>query len=186
LSFVRPSSATCRRILFGLTLAAACGAMAYAQGPGGGMRGGMPGGRGMGIPDSMPRGGGPAIGGPGSNGGPRGGMRGGSRGVPRGRWWDDRKVAKSLGLNDDQRQRMDSVFSQNRDALMSRYENLQKAQTQLDAVKNSDHPSDSALFTEIDHVAQARADLEKTYTRMMLQIRGEMTPEQINKLEDVR
>ena len=113
-------------------------------------------------------------------------MRGGLQLGPPGRWWDDKKFAKSLGLNGDQQKRMDSVFGQNRDALVSRDADLQRAESRLEALTRSETPSENALFTEIDHVAQARAELEKVYTHMLLQIRGEMTADQITKLEEHR
>ncbi len=81
---------------------------------------------------------------------------------------------------------MDSVFGQNRDALLSRYESLQKAENRLEALTRSGKLSEAALFPEIDRVAQARADLEKANTHMLLQLRDEMTPEQIGKLDDHR
>ena len=39
---------------------------------------------------------------------------------------------------------------------------------------------------QIDRVAQAHAELEKATTHMLLQIRGEMDPEQIKRLEKLR
>jgi hypothetical protein len=147
-------------------------------GGGGGMRGGMPG-----ISEgNMPHGTPP----PSSGTAPTSSMRGGLQMGPPGRWWDDGHFAKTLGLNGDQQKRMDSVFGQNRDALLSRLENLKKAEQRLETLTHSSHPTESALFTEIDRVAQARADLEKANTHMLLQIRDEMTSDQINKLEDHR
>ena len=105
---------------------------------------------------------------------------------PPGRWWDDKKFAKSLGLNSDQQKRMDSVFGQNRDVLLSRQDALQHAEGRLEALTHTNKPSEAALFAEIDHITQARADLEKAYTHMLLQLRDEMTPDQIGKLEDYR
>ncbi len=164
------------------------------MGPGGGMGGGGMGG-GMGVPRggmgmpgnnnvgvNMPRGGPP----PGSSGSPGSSMRGGLQLGPPGRWWDDKKFAKSLGLNGDQQKRMDAVFGQNRDALVSRYQNAQIAESRLEALTRVAKPSESALFAEIDHVAQARADLEKAMTHYLLQLRDEMTPDQITKLDDHR
>ena len=113
-------------------------------------------------------------------------MRGGLQLGPPGRWWDDNKFAKSLGLNADQQKRMDTVFGQNRDLLLSRQDALQHAEGRLESLTHNGKPSEAALFTEIDHVTQARADLEKAYTHMLLQLRDEMTPEQIGKLEDYR
>lgn len=146
---------------------------------------------GMGMPmpgvggsvPSFPRGGPPP---PPSGNAPISSMRGGLQLGPPGRWWDDKKFAKSLGLNQDQQKRMDSVFGQNRDMLLSRQDALQRAEGRLESLTHTDKPSEAALFAEIDHVTQARADLEKAYTHMLLQLRDEMTPDQIGKLEDRR
>jgi Spy/CpxP family protein refolding chaperone len=166
--------------------------VAVAQHGGGGHGGGMGGmggggmGGGMGSPSaaSIPRAHGAPP--PNSGGGVVSTNRGGLQLGPPGRWWDDKKFAKTLGLNGDQQKRMDSVFAQNRDALLNKYDTLQKAETRLEGLTHADHLDEGALFTEIDHVAQARADLEKANTRMLLQLRNEMTPDQIGKLEDHR
>lgn len=120
------------------------------------------------------------------DGGPGGPMRGVMQLAPPGRWWNDRKMAKSLGLNDDQKKRMDTVFGQNRDLLVSRFDTLNKAQSRLDSLTKTARPSEAALDAEIDHVAQADADLAKTITHLQLQLRDEMTPEQLGKLDDHR
>ena len=41
------------------------------------------------------------------------------------------------------------------------------------------------VFAQIDAVSKARAQLEKTTTEMLLQIRGQMEPGQIVKLEQL-
>lgn len=191
------SYSTPTRALALLVLSAA-GTVACAQRGGGGGGGmGMPGGGGMGSPHggmglpmpgtersipSFPRGGPPPSGG----NAPTSSMRGGLQLGPPGRWWDDKKFAKTLGLNPDQQKRMDSVFGQNRDMLLSRQDALQRAESRLELLTHTGKPSEGALFSEIDHVTQARADLEKAYTHMLLQLRDEMTPDQIGKLEDHR
>lgn len=142
--------------------------------PGGGHHGGMGGPSGSSLPRSTPptgNGVGPSI------------SHGGLHLGPPARWWNDKKYASSVGLNSDQQKRMDAVFAQNRDALLAKYDTLQKASTKLEALTHAEHPDESALFAEIDHVAQSRADLERAYARMQLQIRAEMTPAQIDRLE---
>lgn len=176
--------------LLGLLLAAPAAVRAQHGGGrmgGGGMGGGMGSPRGgMEMPGTsrvnIPRGNQP----PGGSGSPSSSMRGGLQLGPPGRWWDDKKFAKSLGLNGDQQKRMDAVFGQNRDALVTRYQNLQSAESRLEVLTHADKPSEGALFAEIDHVAQARADLEKVNTHMLLQLRDEMTLDQIGKLDDHR
>lgn len=181
MTFVRNS----RILLMGCLMMAATAA--YAQGPGGpGGPGGGPGG--MGMPGGGGRMGGMRGGGMPHGDGSGGGMRGGNshgNGVS-GRWWDNKGVAKSLGLNGDQQKRMDQVFSQNRDTLQQRYDAFVKQQSKLDALKRTNSASENDLFTEIQRTAQARAELEQAYTHMQLQIRGELTPDQINKLEEAQ
>lgn len=189
-----------RMLAFALMLAGLSIASAQGRGGGGmGMPGGGPmGGGGMGMPrggmgggmgmpehtnpGTFPRGGPP----PAEGNSPGSSMRGGLQLGPPGRWWNDKKFAKSLGLNGDQQKRMDTVFGQNRDALLSRNDALQRAEGRLEAVTRSGKPSETAVFSEIDRVAQARADLEKAYAHMLLQLRDEMTPEQVGRLDDHR
>jgi Spy/CpxP family protein refolding chaperone len=175
----------CRMLLLGCLMMAATGMAAHAQGPGG--PGGPGGGGGMGMPGGGGRMGGGGVSGGGRMGG--GGMRGGNGGGSSpssgmsGRWWDNKGMAKSLGLNGDQQKRMDHVFTQNRDVLQQRYDAFVKQQTKLDAMKRSNTASESELFTEIQRTATARAELEQAYTHMQLQIKGELTPEQAKTLD---
>jgi Spy/CpxP family protein refolding chaperone len=78
---------------------------------------------------------------------------------------------------------MDAIFEQNRSVLLSRFEGLQQAQAQMELLSSSAVPDEGALFNQIDRVAQARAELEKANTHMLLQIRKEMDPDQIKRLE---
>ena len=107
-------------------------------------------------------------------------------GPPGQRWWDDRGFVKNLKLRPDQQSRMDAIFEQNRGALLSHFENLQQAETEMEQLSNSSVPDEGALFAQIDRVAQARAELEKANTHMLLQIRKEMDPDQIKRLESKR
>ncbi|MEK6397968.1 MAG: hypothetical protein V4734_07770 [Terriglobus sp.] len=170
------------QMLLSCLMMAATGMAAHAQvlgGPGGGPGGpGMPSGRG--------RMGGGVLGGGGGGmhgGGIRGRSASASSPTLSGRWWDNKGFAKSLGLNGDQQKRMDHVFSQNRDMLQQRYDAFVKQQAKLDSLKRNSNASESELFTEIQRTAQARAELEQAYTHMQLQIKSELTPDQVNKLD---
>jgi Spy/CpxP family protein refolding chaperone len=194
-----------RAAIVGLCLVVGAAATSHAQGSG---RGGPPGGGGG------PGGGG--MGGGGMNGGMGGGNRsgfpgGGSRpglspesipsrnsnvetpvraglqlGPPGQRWWDDRGFVKNLKLRPDQQSRMDAIFEQNRNLLVSRFEGLQQAQAQMEQLSSSSSPDESALYAQIDRVAQARAELEKANTHLLLQLRGQMDADQIKRLEKSR
>ena len=135
-------------------------------------------------------GGGPGVGGPGPVAGPPPQQRGpgpegrpGFQLGPPGRWWDDRATVKSLRLSPEQRTRMDAIFEQNRGELQARFENVRQAEMQMEELARSDAPVEVALFAQIDRVAQARAELEKANTHLLLQLRREMDAEQIRRLE---
>jgi len=198
-----------RVAVIGVCLMVGAGTSALAQGrggggpPGGGPGGGGPGmggpgGGGMGGPQ-FPNGGqgpgGPGMGGPGQGGPPpqqpgqRGGPaenRAGLQLGPPGRWWDDKSMVKSLKLSSDQQTHMDAIFEQNRGTLLARFEAVQQAEAQMEELSRSPAPDEAALFAQIDRVAQARAELEKANTHLLLQLRSEMDAEQIKKLEKSR
>jgi len=175
----------------------------HAQRPGGG---GAPAGGGMG-----PGGGAGPAGMPGGNGSPRDGgspedprnassltttgnqqgnttstIHSGLQLGPPGRWWDDKHFAKSLRLRSDQQKRMDSLFDQNKNNLVNRFQTLQQEESKMEALSHADTLDESALFTQIDRVAQARADLEKANTHLMLQVRKELDADQIARLNKSR
>ena len=110
-------------------------------------------------------------------------MRAGLQVGPPGRWWDDKSFAKSLKLRPEQQTRMDAIFEQNRNTLVTRYQGLQQAESQMEEISRSPNPDETTLFTQIDRVAQARAELEKANTHYLLQLRKEMDPDQIARLE---
>ena len=78
---------------------------------------------------------------------------------------------------------MDAIFEQNRAALQSRLASAKQADMQMDELSRSPAADESALFAQIDRVAQAHAELDKATTHMLLQIRKEMDADQIKRLE---
>jgi Spy/CpxP family protein refolding chaperone len=187
-------------------LVAACLALvpslpAFAQRSGGGgppSGGGMPG-AGASGPRTTPGGGNMPPGSPGDSGSSglpapassqsgatMSTMRGGLQLGPPGRWWDDKHFAKTLHLRPEQQKRMDGLFEENRANLVNRYQALQQEESKMEALSRGQSLDESALFAQIDRVAQARADLEKANTHLMLQVRKEMDADQIVRLEDHR
>jgi hypothetical protein len=104
---------------------------------------------------------------------------------PVGRWWDDKKVIQTLGLRREQQKRMDVIFDSNKPAILDSYKGFLKAQADLNAVNKNPQASKDQVFAAIDAVNQARASLQKATSAMLLQIRKEMDPSQVNKLETI-
>ena len=173
------------------------GSVALAQGPG---RPGGPGGGGMGGRPPMGNGGGfggnrggfpdrrnsspPPFGG--NNPGTMSTMHGGLQVGPPGRWWDDKKFAESIGIQKEQRARMDAIMDANRGTLATLYRSLRKEEDALGPLVSAEQPDENRILSQIDRVAQARAELEKANARMLLGIRRELTLDQWHKLETHR
>ncbi len=113
-------------------------------------------------------------------------VRGGLQVGPPGRWWDDKHFAKDLQLRPEQQRHMDVMFETNRAVLLKRYEDLQGEQSRMETLVHAKMLDESTLFAQIDRIAQARAELEKANTHLLLQLRGEMDGDQLARLEQHR
>ena len=156
--------------------------------PGGGGPGG-PGGPGSGSFGRQPNGfpGGPNSGNmppPGASDAPSSTMRGGLQLGPPGRWWNDEKFAKSLGLDRNQQHRMDDIFKENKGQLVTLFKGLQHEESQLEKLSRARTPDEAQIDAQIDKVVLARGELEKANAHMLLEIRKQMTPEQTERLDE--
>jgi len=111
-------------------------------------------------------------------------MHGGLQVGPPGRWWDDKHFVKQLKLSEDQQCHMDTIFEQNRPTLLKRYEALELEEQRMEALTHAKTLDESALFAQIDRIEQARADLGKATLHFQVQLRNELDPNQIARLED--
>lgn len=178
-----------------LFVVAGTGTSVLGQRPPGGPPGGPPpGAPPAGAPNSGPPGGGlPSSGGQG--GAPNGsqnqrGTAGGTNSNlgfgPVGRWWDDKAVIQATGLRKAQQQKMDAIFNANKSSILNAYKTFLSEQSKLDALKKDPAVDKTRLFAAIDAVSQARASLQKATSEMLLQIRAEMDPDQIKRLEKLQ
>jgi periplasmic protein CpxP/Spy len=103
-----------------------------------------------------------------------------------GRWWQNPDIAKDLNLGADQKQKMDDIFQQSRLKLIDLHASLQKEEAVLDPLVNADAPDETKILAQIDRVAQARAELEKSNARMLLAVRQVLTADQWSKLKAAR
>ena len=103
-----------------------------------------------------------------------------------GRWWNNPDLAQKLGFTDQQKKQMDDIFLQHRLKLIDLNANLEKQETLLHPLIEADQPDEAKILSQIDAVAQARADLEKANARMLFDIRKTLTPDQWQKLKALR
>jgi periplasmic protein CpxP/Spy len=100
-----------------------------------------------------------------------------------GHWWNNPKVAERLKLTDAQRKAMDDTLQQHRETLVDLRGTLEKSELELEPMMKEDQPNESQILSQIDKVAQARAELEKANARFLLAIRSKLTPEQWKQME---
>jgi Spy/CpxP family protein refolding chaperone len=104
-----------------------------------------------------------------------------------GTWWREPRWIQELNLTPEQQKKMDEAFRQNRIKLIDLNATLEKAELMLEPLVENVKPGDETkILAQIDHVADARADLEKANARMLLSIREVLTQEQWSKLPSSR
>lgn len=103
-----------------------------------------------------------------------------------GRWWNNPRIVAALKLTDDQRKAMDAILLEHREKLIDLRASLEKAELEMQPLMSADEPNEDAILSQIDKVAQARAELEKANARFLLAIRAKLTPEQWKQVQNFR
>jgi len=101
----------------------------------------------------------------------------------KGTFWRNVNWISVLDLSTDQRRRMDDIFQQFRLKLVDDNAALSKEEVMLEPLwRDLSSSSEAKLLAQIDRIAEARAQLEKTNSRMLVSLLKVMTPEQRAKL----
>jgi Spy/CpxP family protein refolding chaperone len=103
--------------------------------------------------------------------------------APPGMWWKNPDIAQKVSLSADQQKRMDDIFQQSRLQLIDLKANVEKQEVMLEPMLSANPPDTNKVLAQIDHVASARAELEKANARMLLGIRGVLSADQWTKLQ---
>jgi Spy/CpxP family protein refolding chaperone len=112
-----------------------------------------------------------------------GGMHSGFRIGPPGMWWHNPDLIQKLTLTPDQQKRMDDILQQSRLQLIDLRANVEKEEVLMEPMLAANPPDTNKILAQIDHTAQARAELEKANAKMLLGIRNVLTPDQWTKLQ---
>lgn len=102
-----------------------------------------------------------------------------------GKWWKDSDLMKRIGVSDDQVAKIEKIFQDHRLQLIDLHAALEKQEAILEPLVEADRPDETQVVAQIDNVAQARANLEKSDALMLLSIRRVLTLDQWKKLRDV-
>ena len=102
-----------------------------------------------------------------------------------GKWWKDSGLMKRIGVSDDQVGKIEKIFQDHRLQLIDLHADLEKQEAILEPLVEADQPVESLVVAQVDKVAQARANLEKSDALMLLSIRRVLTVDQWKKLRDM-
>jgi Spy/CpxP family protein refolding chaperone len=102
-----------------------------------------------------------------------------------GKWWKDSALMSKIGVSDEQIERIEKIFQNHRLELIDLHAALEKQEAILDPLIEADQPDESQVIAQIDKVAQARANLEKSNAQMLLAIRRVLSVDQWKKLRDL-
>lgn len=100
-----------------------------------------------------------------------------------GKWWTNADLAKKLNLTDQQVSQMEQIYQQHRLKLIDQVAAVQKQEVTLEPMLSADRPDEAQVLAQIDKIAQARAELEKSNARMLLGIRQVLTADQWKQLK---
>jgi hypothetical protein len=114
-------------------------------------------------------------------------MRGGSPAIPSqttAAWWTNAALVARLGLTEEQKLKIEMVFERYRNTLNSRKTDLEREESLLARMLETDpmEPTRS-IQSQIDKVVRARAEMERMYAAMSLEIRQAMTGAQWTQLQ---
>lgn len=100
-----------------------------------------------------------------------------------GTWWRNPVYVDALNLTPEQQKKMDDVLQDSRLKLIDANAKLDKEELVLEPLMNVERLDEAQVLSQIDRIAQARAELEKVNARMLLGIRQIMTSEQWSSLQ---
>lgn len=94
-----------------------------------------------------------------------------------------KKVLRKIGLNDAQIKQIDDLTYQADGKMIDIKHDVQKARLELRRLMDSDKPSKSAVFSQIEKISALQVKQKKNRIGLMLDIRALLKPEQWEKLQ---
>ena len=94
----------------------------------------------------------------------------------RGKWWQDERFRRELGLTAEQSARLEEIFQKTQPTLRQRMQALDQAEKEFDRLVETG--DDASVLDHVEIVEAARAELNKTRTMMLLRMRRSLTADQ--------
>ena len=106
-------------------------------------------------------------------------------GIPPGPWWKNSEIVQKINLSDAQVQQIEGIFEQNRTTLENAGQAVKNAEMALKPMVDAEPLNDAQINAQLDTIAQARMNLEKTHAQMLLAIRHVLTHDQWTALQSL-
>ena len=97
-----------------------------------------------------------------------------------------KKALKEAGLSDQQIRRIEVLKSEADRAKIDIRADLEKGRLDFEQLLNVDSPNEAAVFKQLEKVHAIKLLLKKNHVKLMLQVRKEITPEQWQKLQELK
>src|SRR5688572_2241586 len=94
----------------------------------------------------------------------------------RGKWWQDERFRRELGLTAEQSTRLEEIFQKTQPTLRERMQALDLAEKEFDRLVETG--DDASVLDHVGIVEAARAEVNKTRTVMLLRMRRTLTADQ--------
>jgi Spy/CpxP family protein refolding chaperone len=94
----------------------------------------------------------------------------------RGKWWQDDRFRRELGLTTEQSTRLEEIFQKTLPSLRERMRALDTAEDELNQL--IEKGDDASVLEHVAVVESARGELSKTRTLMLLRMRRSLTTDQ--------
>lgn len=121
---------------------------------------------------------------------PNAAQRGGGSGPPgplwEWEWWKDAEVQKELGLADAKVKNITRIFDERVKRSQALAEKFEKERTELNRLTEERKVSVEDYRIQVTQVEALRVELNKERTVMVYRISLQLTPEQIQKLSEIR
>ena len=99
-------------------------------------------------------------------------------------WWTNTLLVSRLGLTEDQKRRIEATFEQHRQALAQNKADLEREESTLARMLETEPiESTKAVTSQIERVIQSRGEMERTNSKMTLEMRQVLTRSQWVQLQ---
>jgi len=101
------------------------------------------------------------------------------------KFWANSEVAAKINLTDQQKQQLETTFTNYRLKLIAQRAAVEREQVKLEPLVQADKLDEGAITKQIDALIAARGQLEKTTAMMRVDIRKVLTTEQWKQLKEM-